>query len=174
MELIKVTERLSQPQPAQAVLTLPFELRQKSRLRAQLNNGEDVGLMLERGQVLRNGDCLRAENGLIIEVQAAIETVSTIHSDDALLLARACYHLGNRHVPLQISERWCRYLQDHVLDDMVTALGLTVSHEQAPFEPEAGAYGHSNQGHSNDAHSKHSHTHKHLHDDHHHHHHHHD
>jgi urease accessory protein len=166
MELIKVVERLPEPQPVQAILTLPFELRQKSRLRAKLDSGEEVGLMLERGQVLRNGDCLRAENGLIIEIKAAPEAVSTIISDDPLLLARACYHLGNRHVPLQIEPNKCRYLEDHVLDDMVIALGLTVSHEQASFEPEAGAYGHSHTGHSNTGHS-HSHSHG---TDHHHHH----
>ena len=142
MALIKVTKLLDQPVAAQASLSLPFELRQKSRLRANLDTGEEVGLMLPRGRVLRGGDCLKAENGLIIELKAAEELVSTATAPDALTLQRACYHLGNRHVPLQITENWIRYLKDHVLDDMVVSLGLTISHEQAPFEPETGAYHH--------------------------------
>jgi urease accessory protein len=64
-----------------------------------------------------------------------------VTSEDAWQLARASYHLGNRHVALQIGRGWVRYQHDHVLDDMVRGLGLTVTIEQAPFEPEAGAYG---------------------------------
>ncbi|WP_455202405.1 urease accessory protein UreE [Kaarinaea lacus] len=142
MALIKVTELLEQPVSAQASLSLPFELRQKSRFKANLDSGEEVGLILPRGRVLRGGDCLKAENGLIIELKAAQESVSTATAPDPLTLQRACYHLGNRHVPLQITEGWIRYLADHVLDDMVVSLGLTISHEQAPFEPEVGAYHH--------------------------------
>lgn len=142
MSLIKVNELLEQPTTAQATLSLPFELRQKSRLKAQLDSGEEVGLMLPRGRVLRGGDCLKAENGMVIELVAAQESVSTATAPDPLTLQRACYHLGNRHVPLQITENWIRYLKDHVLDDMVVSLGLTINHEQAPFEPEVGAYHH--------------------------------
>jgi len=140
MSLLKVIERLAKPETAQASLTLSFELRQKRRLRTHLDNGAEVGLHLPRGDVLRSGDCLRAENGLIIQLQSASEPVSTVYSDSQLLLQRACYHLGNRHVPLQISDTWIRYLKDHVLDEMMGALGLTVSHEDAPFEAETGAY----------------------------------
>lgn len=140
--MIKVTELLDHPTTSQAILSLPFELRQKSRLKANLDSGEEVGLMLPRGRVLRGGDCLRAENGLVILLQAANEPVTTATAPSKLTLQRACYHLGNRHVPLQITERWIRYLQDHVLDDMVASLGLTVTHENAPFEPETGAYHH--------------------------------
>jgi urease accessory protein len=142
MALIKVTELLDQPAPAQSTLSLPFELRQKSRLKANLDSGEEVGLMLPRGRVLRGGDFLKAENGMVIELKAAKESVSTVTAPDKLTLQRACYHLGNRHVPLQITENWIRYLNDHVLDEMVISLGLTVVHEQAPFEPEVGAYHH--------------------------------
>jgi len=140
MSLIKVTELLDKPVAAQATLSLPFELRQKSRLKASLDSGEEVGLILPRGHVLRGGDCLKAENGMIIQLAAAEESVSTVTAPDPLSLQRACYHLGNRHVPLQITEQWIRYLADHVLDDMVISLGLSVTHEQAPFEPEVGAY----------------------------------
>ncbi|MGD8572446.1 MAG: urease accessory protein UreE [Gammaproteobacteria bacterium] len=144
--MIKVTERLDHPTTAQATLSLPFELRQKSRLKANLDSGEEVGLILPRGHVLRGGDCLRADNGMIIMLQAANEPVTTATAPDTLTLQRACYHLGNRHVPLQITEQWIRYLQDHVLDDMVASLGLTTTHESAPFEPETGAYHHHHHG----------------------------
>ncbi len=138
---LQITERLHEPVSAQATLTLPFEQRQKSRLRTRLDNGQDAGLFLPRGTVLRHGDRLRANCGLVVEVRAAPEAVSTARADDALLLARAAYHLGNRHVALQLGPGWLRYPHDHVLDNMARELGLTVSREQAPFEPEAGAYG---------------------------------
>ena len=129
--------------PAAEKLVLPFELRQKSRLRARLASGMEVGLFLERGAVLRGGDLLLAEDGTVVEVVAALETVSTVRESDATRLARAGYHLGNRHVPVEIGSGWLRYGHDHVLDDMVRGLGSSVLVEQAPFEPEAGAYGHS-------------------------------
>ena len=138
--MLEVTEIIDLPQPADAVLTLPFGDRQRSRLRTQLDSGEEVGLMLPRGRVLRDGDCLRANDGRIIEVRAAVEAVSTAHTEDMQLLARAAYHLGNRHMPLQVGPGWLRYRHDHVLDEMVMGLGLRVQTGQAPFEPEAGAY----------------------------------
>jgi urease accessory protein len=126
---------------------LPFELRQKTRLRTTLSTGEEVGLNLERGYILRGGDQLLANDGRVIEVVASAENVSVVASNDPLQLARAAYHLGNRHVSVQIGQGWLRYLHDYVLDDMVRGLGLPVSQEALPFEPEAGAYaGHS---HSN-------------------------
>jgi urease accessory protein len=122
-------------------LVLPFEQRQKSRLRTKLSSGEEVGLLLDRGMVLRGGDKLLADDGRVIEVVAASESVSTVICDDPWQLARASYHLGNRHVSLQIGKGWLRYQHDHVLDDMVRGLGLRVATCTAPFEPEAGAYG---------------------------------
>jgi urease accessory protein len=121
-------------------LTLPFGERSKSRLRAVLDNGEEAGLFLERGSVLRHGDLLLADDGRVIAVEAARETVSTVHTDDPLMLARASYHLGNRHVALQIGPGWLRYQHDHVLDDMLRGFGLAVTVEEVPFEPEGGAY----------------------------------
>jgi urease accessory protein len=129
--------------PAAERLVLPFELRQKSRLRARLESGLEAGLLLDRGIVLRGGDLLLADDGTVIEVVAALETVSTVRDSDATRLARAGYHLGNRHVAVEIGSGRLRYRHDHVLDDMVRGLGLTVVVEQAPLEPEAGAYGHS-------------------------------
>jgi urease accessory protein len=137
---LKLDRTLDHPRAADRKLVLPFGERSKSRLRAMLDNGEEAGLFLERGSVLRHGDLLLADDGRVVEVQAAPETVSTIHTDDTLMLARASYHLGNRHVALQIGTGWLRYQHDHVLDDMLRGFGLDVVIEQIPFEPEGGAY----------------------------------
>jgi len=146
MTLLSIQQKLTELRPAQARLVLPFELRQKSRLLARLDTGEEVGLMLERGTLLRGGDLLLAEDGRVIEVVAAPEQVSVVTADDAWGLARAAYHLGNRHVSLQVAGHTLRYLHDHVLDDMVRGLGFRVAIEQLPFEPEAGAYAHAGAG----------------------------
>lgn len=127
------------------LLTLPFDLRQRSRFTATLDTGEPIAVSLARGTRLRDGDYLRTEangdvHGSIIRVRAALEEVSTAHAPTAIDLARACYHLGNRHTPLQIGPTWVRYLSDHVLDDMLLGFGLAIVHEQSPFEPESGAY----------------------------------
>nr|WP_067291266.1 urease accessory protein UreE [Marinobacterium profundum] len=170
--MIHLTKVLDSPQPHSAELRLPIDKRIKSRLRAELEDGREVGLFLPRGLTLRNGDLLQSDDGLVVRIEAAPEPVSTVRSNNALALARVCYHLGNRHVPLQVEAGWVRYLHDHVLDDMVRGLGLEVAFEEAPFEPEAGAYqggshagshghshGHSHAGDGNDesAHAGHSH-----------------
>jgi urease accessory protein len=142
--MLSITHKLEERRAGDVRLTLPFQLRNRSRLRTVLETGEEVGLILERGTVLRGGDLLLADDGRVVEVVAAHETVSTVRADDPWQLARASYHLGNRHVALQIGLGWLRYEHDHVLDDMVRGLGLCVTVEPAPFEPEAGAYG----GHS--------------------------
>lgn len=131
---------------AGASLTLPFALREKSRQRTALDSGEEVGLFLPRGTMLHEGDLLVAENGLVVRVRAAPERLSTVATGDATLLARVCYHLGNRHVPVQIAEGRVSYLHDHVLDEMIRGLKLDVTLETAPFEPESGAY-HSHEAH---------------------------
>jgi len=123
-------------------LTLPFDQRQKSRLRVTLDNGDEASLILNRGVVLRHGDLLRSSCGEVVEVRASLESVSIVHEPNSHLLSRACYHLGNRHVPLQIGDGSLCYLP----------LGLVVVHQEASFEPESGAY-------KND--SKHQHTHEH-------------
>jgi urease accessory protein len=145
--MLTVSYLLKEPRLATERLVLPFELRQKSRLRARLESGIEVGLFLERGTLLRGGDLLLAENGAVIEVLAAPEEVSTVTAKTPRDLTRAAYHLGNRHMALQVGDTWLRYLHDHVLDDMVRGLGLDVIVEEAPFEPEAGAYGAHAHGH---------------------------
>ncbi|MDE0756570.1 MAG: urease accessory protein UreE [Pseudomonadales bacterium] len=124
----------------QATLTLPFELRQKARFKSKLDDGREVGLFLERGNTLQHGDLLEAEDGTVIQVRTAAEKVTQAETGSPLLIARLCFHLGNRHVPLQISETWLRYRIDHVLDQLVESLGGRISHLSAPFEPEPGAY----------------------------------
>ena len=141
-------DRSNDPRAADRRLKLPFGERSKSRLLALLDNGEEAGLFLERGSVLRHGDLLLADDGRVIAVEAASETVSTVHTDDAVMLARASYHLGNRHVALQIGSGWLRYQHDHVLDDMLRGFGLDVRVDEAPFEPEGGAYVAANHSHA--------------------------
>ena len=127
-------------------LTLPWSQRIRSRLRVQLDNGEEAGLFLERGVILRGGDCIASEDGFVVRIRAAVETVSTVRCDDPLQLARICYHLGNRHVALEIKKGLVRYPHDHVLDAMVQGMGLKPELEDSPFEPENGAYS-DTQGH---------------------------
>jgi len=139
--MIELTQKLNDTATANTTLTLDLASRVKSRLRATLDDGQEAGLYLERGQVLQNGDLLSNSDGFVVQVIAANETVSTVTCTDPLLLARASYHLGNRHVAVQINSGKLRYLHDHVLDDMLIGLGLDVTVEKAPFEPESGAYG---------------------------------
>ena len=150
-------------------LRLPFESRQKSRLRARLVSGEEVGLVLPRGEILRGGDLVTASDGRVIEVIAEPEKLLHIETRD---LAKVAYHLGNRHVPVQVGESFLRIAADHVLEEMVKKLGAKVSHVEAPFEPEAGAYAgghhqHDEMGHGGKIHDHHhDHDHDHEHHDH--------
>jgi len=147
-------------------LKLPFDSRQKSRLKAKLVSGEEVALLLPRGEILRGGDLVTASDGRVIEVLAEPEKLLHIESAS---LAKIAYHLGNRHVPVQVGEDFLRIAEDHVLEEMVKKLGATVSAVEAPFEPEAGAYAggqhqHDEMGHGgkiHDHHHDHDHDHKH-------------
>src|SRR5258708_1194830 len=131
-------------------LELPFEMRQKSRLRAKLASGEEIRLMLERGTVMRGGDVVRATDGRQVEIVAAKERLLHIESDQ---LARIAYHLGNRHLPVQLRTGFLRIEADHVLEEMARQLGGRVPHVEAPFEPEAGAYHrHDEMGHGGKIH----------------------
>ncbi len=122
-------------------LTLPFELRQKSRLLATLGSGRQITLQLPRGHVLRHGALLVTTEGMVVQIRSADETLSVVSSADPGELLRAAYHLGNRHVALQIGENSLSYLHDHVLDLMLRGLGLRPCVVEGPFEPEPGAYG---------------------------------
>ena len=147
--MIVIEQRYAGNQSAQEQLILPFDLRCKSRLRTKLASGEEVGLFLERGSILRGGDLLCGNDGRIVEVVAAPEQLIEVRTDDAALLARAAYHLGNRHMPVQVGTGWLRLAADSVLQTMLEGLGLKPMEIEGPFEPEAGAYAPGHQhGHS--------------------------
>src|SRR5688572_17072891 len=121
-----IIESRSPAQPHDAELVLPFELRQKSRLRTRLASGEEAGLFLERGAVLRGGDCLLGSDGRIVLVVAAEEDLMHAACPGPCALARAAYHLGNRHVAVEIGDGWLRLQHDEVLAQMLRGLGATV------------------------------------------------
>jgi urease accessory protein len=145
-----IERKASNDAKAGAHLVLSFEARCKSRLRTRLLSGEEVGLFMERGTVLRGGDKLAANDGTVIEVVAAPEMLMEATAGDPLLLAKAAYHLGNRHVAVHLLPGRLRFGSDHVLGEMVRGLGLPVAEIEAPFEPESGAYGAHPHGHSSD------------------------
>ena len=122
-------------------LRLPFDARQKSRLRTHLVSGEEIALMLPRGDILRGGDLVVASDGRVIEIVAQTEKVLHITCKTAQDITRAAYHLGNRHVPVQVGDGFLRIAADHVLEEMLLGLGAAIEPIEAPFEPEAGAYG---------------------------------
>jgi urease accessory protein len=158
--MLRASEIIDPPARAEDSLTLPFDLRQRSRLVAQSDTGRQILLQVPRGGVLRHGALLRVSDGSVLEVRAASESLSVVESSNPVELLRAAYHLGNRHVALQIEPQGLRYLHDHVLDDMLVGLGLAPRALHAPFEPEHGAYGH---GAAHPAHGPHDHGHDHDH-----------
>ncbi|HVF62578.1 MAG TPA: urease accessory protein UreE [Casimicrobiaceae bacterium] len=125
-------------------LALPFEMRSRSRFRAVLASGDAVGVLLPRGTLLRGGDHVHASDGRIVEIVAAPEALLQATCTGELQ-ARAAYHLGNRHVAVEVGDGWLRLQVDHVLQTMLEGLGVTVTCVTAPFEPEAGAYAHGHQ-----------------------------
>ncbi|HEX6828503.1 MAG TPA: urease accessory protein UreE, partial [Burkholderiales bacterium] len=136
-----IRKRYHGDRAADAQLRLPFDSRSRSRLRCALACGTEVGLFLEPGTVLRGGDRLDSDDGRIVEVVAAPERLMEARCAGPRELARAAYHLGNRHVPVQVGEGWLRFPRDHVLAEMLRGLGCDVAECEQGFEPEAGAYG---------------------------------
>ncbi len=155
--LLRIIGRFDGEAVREETLTLPWSLRQRSRFRTRLDGGGEVGVFLPRGEMLRDGDRLEVEDGRCVRVVAACEDVAVARSQDVHQLARACYHLGNRHVPLEIAEDCVRFQPDHVLEDMLRALGLAVARETSPFQPEPGAYGQAGHSHSHGPAHEHSH-----------------
>ncbi|MDR0996304.1 MAG: urease accessory protein UreE [Zoogloeaceae bacterium] len=152
-----LTTRISHTHQAPiARLTLDFERRTKTRQQARLDSEEEVLLQLPRGTILHDGDLLQADDGTIVAVVAKHEDLLEARCATPLTLARAAYHLGNRHVAVQVGEGeeglWLRIVEDHVLQHLLEGLGVEVRPIVAPFEPESGAYG---GGHGHE----HSHTH---------------
>ena len=179
MAMAMATALAGAQERADEVIELPFALRERSRFRAALLSGEEIGVDLARGTLLRHGDRLRLADGRVVAVEAAPERLIEVHAHDAVVLARIAYHVGNRHVPIQVGDGWLRLLPDHVLQAMIERLGGHVHEVDEGFQPESGAYGHSHvhhahddQGHGGRIHAfdpRHEHRHEHEHRDHEHH-----
>jgi urease accessory protein len=143
--------KLKPPNPDAAVtltLALTAEERTRSRHRFETEDGKVVFLRLPRGTVLRDGDILQDEtNSSLIRITAKAESVLTVFTQTPLLLMRAAYHLGNRHVPVEITPSYLRLSTDSVLRTMLEQLGLEIKEEILPFQPELGAYGQQHHAH---------------------------
>jgi len=138
--MLQLTARDTGHTATDTSVTLDFEHRQRTRLRVTLDDAREAAIRLPRGEVLRGGDRLRSTEGVVVAVRAAAEPLSQVESADPFALTRAAYHLGNRHVAVELGAGWVRYRHDHVLDHMVTGLGFSVTFLERPFEPESGAY----------------------------------
>ncbi|AQA17702.1 urease accessory protein UreE [Halioglobus japonicus] len=130
-----------------AQVVLDHLQRERGRFKAESSNGEEVRIFLERGQTLQVGEILKTRCGKFLQVDGAREAVLEASTDDALLFSRACYHLGNRHTKVQIGAGWLRISPDHVLEEMLSELGLATVSTQAVFVPESGAYARGGHGH---------------------------
>jgi urease accessory protein len=153
-----------------ATVELDWDVRQKSRFDATDSQGRTLGIFLPRGTTVRGGDVLLAEDGTLIKVIAAPQAVLKIthcsNHGTPFDLIRAAYHLGNRHVPIELQPDHLKIEPDHVLADMLRGMHLIVNAVNEAFEPENGAYatgghGHGDHGHSHGAHEHHSHGHAH-------------
>lgn len=140
LELIKNLGRSSCSVPSENILCLDYDQRTKGRLRARTQGGQEVGLFLERGRLLRCGDVLSSASGTLVKIESAKEQLIEAITDDWLVFSRCCYHLGNRHVPLSISELVLQFRPDHILQEMIESLGMTTTVVYAAFNPEQGAY----------------------------------
>ena len=152
-----------------AHVALDWDVRQKSRFEATDSSGRTLGVFLPRGTVVRGGDVLVAEDGSLVRVEAAPQPVMVIrhctqHGSPFDLL-RAAYHLGNRHVQIELRPDHLKIEPDHVLAEMLGRMHLIITNEEAPFEPEGGAYagGHGH-GHDHGHGHGHEHSHGHAHD----------
>jgi urease accessory protein len=140
--MLELDRRAPRDTKAIATLTLAWDRRSVTRQRVRLDDGRDAGVFLPRGEVLRDGDKLASASGEVVEVVAAEEPVMVVHAGDPQALARAAYHLGNRHVAVEVGDGWLKLARDHVLRAMLEGLGVSVELATLPFEPEAGAYAH--------------------------------
>ncbi|MFO1049745.1 MAG: urease accessory protein UreE [Geminicoccaceae bacterium] len=140
--LPRATAIVSEGTPATTV-TLAYDDRHRRRLRFAADDGRAFLLDLPEARVLRDGDLLALDDGTLLQVRAAPESVLDVSAPDPLALARIAWHLGNRHTPTQILPGALRIRADHVLEHLLTDhLGAAVTAATAPFDPEGGAYGH--------------------------------
>jgi urease accessory protein len=165
-------------EPGADTVVLGFDDRHRRRMAMTGTRGLEFLLDLENAIALRCGDALVLEDGRLIEVVAAPEPLAEIRCNDPQHLVRVAWHLGNRHLPTQITAKGLRIRRDHVIEAMVKGLGARVIEIEAPFDPEGGAYaaahdahaGHSRAAHDHrdhdhhhDAHCDHEHHHGHSH-----------
>jgi urease accessory protein len=147
---------------------LDWDTRQKSRFDARDSTGRALGVFLPRGSVVRGGDVLVAEDGSLIRVTATPQPVLVVRTcpehGAPIDLLRAAYHLGNRHVQLEVKPDRLQLEPDHVLADMLRQMHLIVTEESAAFEPEGGAYAAGGHAHHDHGHDHHGHDHDHGHD----------
>lgn len=144
---------------ARDTVTLDFDARHRRRVRLDTDGGGEVLLDLPRATAMAAGDGLALEGGGWIAVNAAAEALLEVRSAEPTRFARLAWHLGNRHVPAEISSGVIRIRPDHVLEDMLVGLGAEVTHVTAPFQPEGGAYSGSGSGHTHADHTHGGHTH---------------
>ncbi|WP_293759326.1 urease accessory protein UreE [uncultured Paraglaciecola sp.] len=159
--MLQAFERLSQSHETSHntihdSVTLDQDTRKKARIKISTDQGQTLGVFMQRGHPLLVGEVLKTECGLLIEVKGKAEEVSTAIATNWMDFSRICYHLGNRHTSLQIGELWVRFKPDHVLEELAENYGLSIDRTAAVFEPENGAYGSQKHGHG--------HIHSHSHD----------
>ncbi len=151
-----------------ATIELNWDTRQKSRFETTDSAGRALGVFLARGQVVRGGDVLVTEDGSLVRVLAAAQPVLRVAAcaehGTPMDLMRAAYHLGNRHVQLEMHADHLQLEPDPVLADLLLAMHLTVGKGDAPFEPEAGAYAAEGHAHADHAGHDHGHGHDHAHE----------
>lgn len=138
--MLVFNRRVSPPYAVDFQVLLSFHDRHRARLKTTCTQGREIAILLQRGEHLHCGDLLATDDGQCLQIAGLAEELSAVRSEHPLDLLRAAYHLGNRHVPLAIEERRILYLKDHVLDEMVRNLGLSVDHITDVFHAERGAY----------------------------------
>ncbi|MNJ99060.1 Urease accessory protein UreE 1 [compost metagenome] len=150
--MLTLNTKLEQADQIDGELILPYDQREKSRLRATMVSGEEVAVFTVRGTILRDGDILRGDDGRIVKITAAKEPTYRVEGQTPHQLLRCAFHLGNRHTQAHIGNGFLRIRKDAVLKEMLEGLGAKVGEELAAFEPESGAYGGGHHHHGDDGH----------------------
>ncbi|MEM8838060.1 MAG: urease accessory protein UreE [Pseudomonadota bacterium] len=163
---LRVLSIVAPPFSAAGTITLDETARYRRRIKMVSDNGIPFLLDLPKARLLKHGDGLHLEDGRIVEVRAVPEPLFEVRGRDSVHFARLIWHLGNRHLATEISADSVRIRRDHVIRDMLEHLGASVVEIEAPFDPEAGAYGDHHHdhasGHDHQAHSGHGNDSKHT------------
>src|SRR5450830_956091 len=152
--MLTLNTKIEHAEKIDGELLLPYDQREKSRLRATMTSGEEVAVFTVRGTVLRNGDLLRGDDGRVVKINAAKEATYRVEASSPHQLLRCAFHLGNRHTQAQVGEGFLRIRKDPVLKEMLEGLGALAADEEAAFEPESGAYGGGHHRHGDDQHHR--------------------